>query len=81
MLYCCAEKSIRVSKIRRYLRSRISFHKDRIGSAISGRRALLKRTIEHDSGSLPVNVDPRKLEAAYRALQGYEFVLRKKSIA
>ncbi len=56
-----------------------AMHIERTNRSIEGRRALLLRMLAHNSDSLPKHVDLKKLEAAYRALEGYALVLKRKA--
>ena len=53
-------------------------HKARVAKLIEGKQRLLSRLALHDPDALPKHINMEKLEAAYKLLEGYEFVLRKR---
>jgi hypothetical protein len=54
-------------------------HEAKIGRQAEGHSKIAKIQREHNPEELPQHVDRKKLERAYKKLEDYEFVPRKKA--
>lgn len=53
-------------------------HTDTVRRHLKLHKKMAERLEKHDPKNLPEGVDTKKLEDAYKRLEGYELVLRKK---